>query len=302
MTRTVPAVTEKSVVAIDPKCNVLCVDAATGALRWSLDLVHDFGAAVPPWYAGQCPLVDGSSVILAPAGPETLMLAVELETGKPLWKTNNPRGWKMTHSSVMPMEFAGRRMYLYCGSGGVAGVSAKDGAIEWDTSDWKISIATVPSPVVLPGGRIFLSGGYNAGSMMLQLMEKEGKLVPKTLYKLPPESFGAIQQTPVYRDGFLFGIRQDGRFACLDEQGKAVWSTGPGTAFGLGPFLMAGDLVYAMNDTGKLSLFEATGEKATPLAQAQVIKEGHESWGPMALAGGRLLVRDLTRLVCLEVK
>ena len=31
-----------------------------------------------------------------------------------------------------------------------------------------------------------------------------------------------------------------------------------------------------------------------------MLKDG-EAWGPMALAGGRLLARDLTRLVCLDV-
>ena len=157
ITRTVPAVAEKSVVALDPKCNVLCVDAASGALRWGMNLVQDFGTTIPPWYAGQCPLLDGSTVVLAPGGPEALLMAVDLETGKTLWKTPNPRGWKMTHSSVMPMEFAGRRMYVYCGSGGVVGVSAQDGSILWDTSDWKISIATVASPIPLADGRIFFS-------------------------------------------------------------------------------------------------------------------------------------------------
>ena len=34
VTRTVPAVTEQAVVALDPKCNVVCVDAATGERRW----------------------------------------------------------------------------------------------------------------------------------------------------------------------------------------------------------------------------------------------------------------------------
>ena len=67
------------------------------------------------------------------------------------------------------MEFAGQRMYVYCASKGVVGVSAKDGSILWETTDWKISIATVPSPLILSDGRIFLTGGYNAGSLMLQL-------------------------------------------------------------------------------------------------------------------------------------
>ena len=123
----------------------------------------------------------------------------------------------MTHSSIMPMEFAGKRMYVYCGKGGVAGVSADDGSILWDTTDWKISIATVPSPVILPGGRIFLSGGYNAGAMMLQLEEHGGKIAAKTLQKIAPAAFGSTQHTPIFFDGHLYGVREkDKQLVCLD--------------------------------------------------------------------------------------
>jgi hypothetical protein len=36
------------------------------------------------------------------------------------------------------------------------------------------------------------------------------------------------------------------------------------------------------------------------LAKAKVL-DGIESWGPMAIASGRLIARDLTRMVCLDV-
>jgi hypothetical protein len=55
-----------------------------------------------------------------------------------------------------------------------------------------------------------------------------------------------------------------------------------------------------MNDTGLLRLIDATSDKYNLLSQAQVLK-GRESWGPMALAGGRLIARDFTRMVCLDV-
>lgn len=301
MTRTVPSVTDKFVVAMDPKCNVICVNAADGQLRWALNLVHDCGTTIPPWYAGQCPLIDGSSVILAPGGPDALLMSVELETGKPIWKTPNPRGWKMTHSSLAIVQFGGRKIYLYCGSGGVAGVAAESGELLFDTTDWKISLATVPTPVPMENGKVFLSGGYNAGSLMLQLRQEGPKISTKTLFKLGPEVFGATQQTAVYRDGLIFGIRPDGQFACIDVNGKPVWASGSGTQFGLGPLLMAGDLIFAMNDSGRLTMMEASRSKFVSLGQAQVFKEGHEAWSPMALAGTRLLVRDFTRLMCLEV-
>ncbi|MGO9199042.1 MAG: PQQ-binding-like beta-propeller repeat protein [Limisphaerales bacterium] len=300
MSRTVPAVSDNLAVGLGPKCDVLCVDATTGQLRWGLDLVRQYGTTVPPWYAGQCPLIDRGTVVLAPAGRNALLLALDGQTGQPLWQTPNPHAWKMTHSSVMPMEFAGQRMYVYCANNGVVGVSADTGAILWETTDWKISLATVPSPLILEGGRIFLSGGYNAGSLMLQLKKEGERFLAQTAFRLDPSVFGATQQTPILYQNHIYGVRPDGRFVCLSLEGKTAWASDSKQQFGLGSFLLADGLIFAMNDSGLLRLIEATPEKYTLLSQAQVLK-GRESWGPMALAGGRLLARDLTRMVCLEV-
>jgi len=307
MSRTVPAVTEKYLVALGPQCHVTCldpiagVDPATGKPLWTLDLVRQFGATVPPWYAGQCPLVENDRAIFAPAGPDALLVAIDCRTGKPLWKTPNPRGWRMTHSSIMPMELDGRRMYVYCGSGGVAGVAADDGSLLWSTTDWKISIATVPSPLILPGGKIFFSGGYNSGSLMLQVRHEGGQFTTKTLFRLAPEQFGSTQQTPVFYKGFLYGVREkDKELVCLNPEGNELWSSGTQHRFGLGSYLVADDLIYAMDDTGLLTMAEASPDGWKPLGQAQVL-EGHDAWGPMALVAGRLIVRDFTRMICLDV-
>ncbi len=300
VTRTVPAVTPESVVAIGPKCHVLCVETATGKLRWSIDMVKEFGTTVPPWYTGQCPLIDGDRVILAPASSNVLMLAVEIATGKVLWQTPNPRGWKMTHSSIMPVEFGGRRQFVYPASGGVAGVSAGDGALLWDTDQWKISIATVPCALDLGGGRVFLTGGYNAGSMLLQLKQDGAKMVPEVVWRLKAEVFGATQHAPVFHQNHLFGVRADGRFVCLSLEGKVVWTSEPGLNFGLGSFIRVGDVFLVLNDSGTLHLIGANPAAYRPLAKARVL-EGPESWAPMAFADGRVLARDLHKLVCLDL-
>ena len=177
---------------------------------------------------------------------------------------------------------------MYCANGGVVGVSAKDGSLLWETTAWKISIATVPSPLVLSEGRIFLSGGYNAGSLMLQVKGVQGRWQADTLFKLEPEVFGATQHTPIFFEEHIYGVRADGRFTCLDLQGKPVWTSEAGQQFGLGSFLAGDGLIYAMNDSGLLRLVEASPQRYKLLAQAQVL-QGHESWGPLALADGRLL-------------
>jgi outer membrane protein assembly factor BamB len=300
MSRTVPAVNGKYVVSLGPKCHVTCLDAVSGKRIWMLDLVRQFGASVPQWYAGQCPIIEGNRAILAPGG-SALLIAVDCQTGQVIWKSPNPRAWNMTHTSISPMELAGRRMYVYCGKGGVAGVSADDGSILWDTTDWKISIATCPSPVILPEGKIFFCGGYNSGALLLQVSESGGQFTAKTLLRLKPDQFGSTQHTPILDQGHLFGVREkDKQLVCLDLRGRQVWTSGSKQRFGLGPYLIADGLIYVMDDAGTLTLAEAATSGYEPLAQAHVLP-GHDSWGPMALVAGRLLVRDLTRMTCLDV-
>jgi len=300
MSRTTPTVTDTELVALGPKCHALCVDPATGAIHWLLDLVRKFKATVPQWYNGQCPLIDNGRAILA-VGADALLVALDCKTGDVIWKSPNPNGWAMTHGSITPMEFAGRRMYVYCGKGGVAGVSVDDGKLLWDSSDWKIAIATVPSPVVLPGGRIFLSGGYNAGAMILQLTVERDQIRAHPVRRIKPSDFGSTQQTPILFENHLYGVREkDRELVCLDLEGHVVWSSGPQHRFGIGPYLVADGLIYVLDDDGKLTLAEATAGGYRQLDQAQVL-DGHDAWGPMALAHGRLILRDLVRMVRVDV-
>jgi len=302
MSRTVPTVTDRCVVGLGPKCHVTCLDAVTGEEKWMIDLVKEYGTTIPQWYAGQCPLIDGARVILAPAGPETLMLAVDLETGEVVWKTPNPMAWKMTHVSIVPVDVDGTRTYVYCGHRGVVGVLAETGEILWQTNAWKIGIATVPTPVPVGDGRVFFSGGYNAGSVMMRIERTDaGGFEPRVLYRLGPEVFGATQQTPIFFKGHLYGVRPDGQLVCLDLDGRILWKSGPTVTFGLGPFLVADDLLYALDDDGHLSLVRAVPDRFERLATARVL-QGSDAWGPLALAGGRLIARDLRKMVCLMVE
>jgi outer membrane protein assembly factor BamB len=184
----------------------------------------------------------------------------------------------------------------------VVGVNAEDGKVVWKTTAWKIGIATVPSPVVTEDGRIFLTGGYNAGSAMLQLKAQEKDLAVETLFRLKAKEFDSPQQTPILYDGNLYAVRSDGQLACADLGGKVLWASGPSHTFGLGPYLIADGLLFVMNDKGVLTLAEATPVGYKPLGQAAIFEHGRDAWGPMAIAGGRLLVRDFTRMACLDVR
>jgi outer membrane protein assembly factor BamB len=305
MSRTVPAVTDKYVVTLGPKGHVTCLDAKTGEFRWMLNLVKEFGTTIPQWYAAQCPLIDDGKVILAPAG-NVLMMAVDCATGATVWQTPNPDKWVMTHSSIVPMEFRGSRFYIYCGgsteAGGVVGVSAKDGQVLWKTDQWKVR-TNVPMPVVVGEDRIFLTAGYGQydnGCMVLRLSESDGKILVQPEFKQPTSVFGSMQHTPIFYDGYIYGVGMDKQLICLDLQGKVVWTSTSGNTFGNGPYAIADGLIYVLDDSGVLTFVEAASSGYTQLGRAKVLG-GIESWAPMAIASGRLIVRDLTRMVCLDM-
>ena len=46
---------------------------------------------------------------------------------------------------------------------------------------------------------------------------------------------------------------------------------------------------------------EATTEGYRRLSQCEVFADGHDAWGPMALVNGRLILRDMTRMACLDL-
>lgn len=298
MSRTVPAVADGFVVTMGPKCHVSCLNARTGQLIWAMDLVNEYGTQEPLWYAGQCPRIENGRVIIAPGG-KALMIAVECATGKVVWQTENPDHWQMTHSSILPMNFADKRMYVYCTSGGVAGVDAENGQVLWKTDQWKLK-TNVPTPVDCGEGKIFFSAGYNKGCMMLKLEQQDQHIIPKILFTLKADVFGADQQTPIFYEGYLYGVSADKKLTCLDRDGKILWKSDDANKYGLGSYMIADGKIIILNDDGILSLIRAKSDVFAMLGQARVL-DGHECWGPPALAAGRLIVRDLTMMVCLDI-
>ena len=303
LSRTVPALVDDCVITMGPRCHVACWDAASGACRWLIDLAASHGATVPRWYSGQCPLVDGDHLILAPCG-SSLLIAVDYRTGELVWESPNPRSWRMTHASIMPMVIEGHPTYVYCGSGGVVGISAVDGTLLWDSTEWPEQFATSPSPLVLPDDRVLLSSGYGnkTGGLLLQVKLTDGQFSIDVTRKLSPRQFNSEQQTPILFEDHIYGIRKrgGGQLVCLDLKGDEVWNSGT-DRFGHGPYLIADGLIVCMDNRGKLTLAEALPTGYQRLAQHEVFADGHDAWGPMAIVDGRLILREMTRMVCLDL-
>ena len=311
LSRTIPAVNKKYAVTIGPKCQVMCVDRLTGDLKWGLDMAKQYETEPPFWYTGQCPLLEGDTVIIAPGG-KSLMVAIDCKTGKPVWETPNPKQWKMSHSSVMTARIGGKKMYIYFAIGGVCGVSASGadaGKLLWESGDFSPAVVA-PSPVVLDDGRILLTAGYGAGTAMVQVKLKDGKWVAKMLQQFrTQEGIASEQQTPVFYKGVVYAILPKDAGANRNEfvavsavDGKKVLATsGKDERFGLGPYFVADGKFFILNDDGEMTIARVSADSFKVLDKSKILT-GQDAWGPLAISGGYLLARDSKELVCLDIR
>ena len=311
ISRTVAATDGGAVVTVGPQCHVLCLDARSGAYRWGFNLAGRYGAKVPLWYTGQCPLIENGVAVLAPAGTNVVLCGVDVTSGATVFETPSPAGLSMSHSSVMVLVAEGVRQYVYAALGGIIGVAAdgaERGKLLWRTGEFNPSVIA-PSPVPLADGRFFMTAGYGYGGAMFRVARKGPEWQAELLFKTDRKQFASEQQTPVFLDGLLYAVLpSDGggerqQLVCMTPEGERLWSSGKENVFGLGPYVAASSgLMYLLNDVGTLSLARVGRGGYTPLARHALMDgKGRDAWGPMLLVGGRLYLRDSTRLYCLEV-
>jgi outer membrane protein assembly factor BamB len=308
ITRTVPSVSARLVFSFDPKCRFYVLDAKTGKLVWQKNLVQEYKATIPGWYAGQNPLLDGDRVVLATGG-DAVAVAFDQATGKEVWRTPNPGKDVMSHASLMPATIGGVKQYLYLTMNKVVGIAAADGALLWSIP-FAAKMAACPSPLPIGDGRVFVTSGYEAGSMMIQVDKGPSGFTVKKLYDLTAAQFNSEVHTPVLYKNLLFavGSKTRGRFTALGLDGKPVWQSPVASGnpagtrtFELGGFLLADGMFFALDGkSGALRLIEASTTGYKELASAQLLS-GEEVWAPPALSNGRLVVRDMSQLLCLQV-
>ena len=311
MSRTIPAVTEKYVLTLGPRGHVMCTDRITGDFRWGLNVALEYGGDIPLWNTGQCPLEYEGKAIIATGG-KSLVVALDMETGELLWETPNPKGWQMSHSSIIPWEYRGIKMFVYSSFGGACGIAAdgeREGQILWETAAWNHQ-TVAPSPLCFDDGKVYLTAGYGAGSMVLQLTGEGPDFGLEVVAEFSPrEGLASEQQTPVVYNGYVIGVQPKDAGALRNQMicvhpsdfTRVVWGSGGDIRFGLGPYMIADGKMFLVDDDGTLVIIRPRTDRYEELDRFQVI-EGHDSWGPIAVADGYLLMRDSRNLLCLDMR
>lgn len=313
--RTVPFVDERNVWTVGPHGHLFCFDKNTQQPVWNVNLREEFEAERPNWGFSQSPLVYNEKVIVAPQGKKAGIVAFDKLSGAVVWQIRPLKGHNF-HVTPMLANFGGTNQVVMISpynrndstqTHEVISVDANTGEVLWEYHGLK-SYATIAPPTVVDESHLFLTdcsynGNYNPVSILLEVKKEGGKFVVNELWKT--EEAGCKMHPGIVVGEHIY-LNNNGRpngMVCLDMNGKSVWKKESGGNFEMGSLIKVG--AYLINQdgkTGEIALIEPSPDAYKELARASFFdSKKPQAWAPMAFSRGKLLVRDMEKMVCVSL-
>ncbi len=326
--RSTPAIDGDYIYTCGSFGDVYCFDARTHKPIWKKNVWKDHGGGrVPNWGICQNPLIYGDMLILASQTKKAGIVAYDKTNGQIRWVSQALPGLVSYVTPVVVNIDAQDQLVMITAtsrreSGGrsapaggwgdepddgvdgvVLGIDIKNGKTLWTYKGWQSRIP-INNVTDIGNGRLFVSGGYMAGSAMIKIQRNNNRYSVEELYTT--HDFGTHVHPAVLYKGHLYGhcttnSRRDG-MACMSIDGKLKWKTGRSPVFDKGGFILADDLILSVDGTdGILYIIEPNPEGFKKLASVDLL-DTKECWGPLALTDGKLLIRDQKQMKCVAVR
>ena len=286
-----PTVDGDKVFVFGQSGELMALNAADGKVIWEKDLAKELGFGIGTWGLTGSPLVYGDLLILNAGTHGT---AVKKSTGETVWSSG---GGNNGYATPVPFEVDGENLLAIFSADGLHAVEPKTGKLAW-THPWETRYeVNAADPVVLGGGRLFISSGYGRGGAVLKV-SRGGAEVDWENTNIRTQFNPAV-----LIGGYLYGIdgnTSDGRSAtlkCIDPKSGAVkWSE----VTGFGGVAAVGDTLVVLNESGELITGKASPDGFKELARTQAIAK--KCWTIPTIAAGKLLVRNQAgTLVCFDL-
>ncbi|QDU79848.1 outer membrane biogenesis protein BamB [Polystyrenella longa] len=290
--RATPTFFDSKIYALGATGILNCLDASTGKLIWSRDILEDAEAGNLTWAMSASPLVYDDFVVCNPGGDQN----------KSVVKYNRNDGSIVWQSGSRAAGYAGavlatigdvRQLLVFDGDGlGSFGEATGEQLwfYEW-TNQPKVNAAL---PVVLDDESIFISSGYAVGSARLKpVQDEDGAWAVEEVW-VSKNKFRLKFQDAVLIGDYAYGA-DDGILAALDlSTGKRLWKKG---RYGYGQIVRVDDYIIVLTEQGDLALVEATPEEMTELYRMPAL-QGGITWNHPAVAGDKLLIRNAEEAAC----
>ncbi|MBN2476094.1 MAG: PQQ-binding-like beta-propeller repeat protein [Pirellulales bacterium] len=306
--RCTPTVDGELLYALGTEGTLVCLEAATGDVRWQKSLPDDFGGKMMSgWKYSESPLIDARRLICTPGGDAAAIVALDKKTGATLWKTALPALGGQTkegagYSSVVAAEIQGIRQYVQLLGRGLVGVDAETGQFLWGYGRVANTTANITMPVVR-GNYVFATTSYNTGCALLEIVRRGPAFQAKEVYFLPSRQFDNHHGGIVLLGDHVYGGSGQNRGApvCLElATGKIVWKQKP-LARGSASVLYADGRLLFRYDRGLLALVEATPEAFRVQGTFEPPVGTGPAWAHPVIHGEKLYLRHNDLLLCYEL-
>ncbi len=284
--RCVPLIDGERVFLFGASGDLRCVSFADGREIWLRHTHKDFGAREGYFGAGSTPIVIDDKLLVNVGGFRgPAVAAFSLDKGKTLWETFEDTA---SYCSRVAAMRDGKQLAIFITRLNLVGLDPADGAVKFQVPFGRRGPTVNGANPLVIGDRVFATAHYGVGALMAKI--EDGQLT--TLWE-NDDSLSSHYPTPIYVDGYLYGIHGQDRatplhLRCVDAKtGRVMWSEDD---FGIGTLILADGKLLITKLDGEVVLAKPAPEKYIELSRAQIGRSTTRALP--ALSDGMLYLRD----------
>jgi outer membrane protein assembly factor BamB len=285
--RSTPAVAGGKVVTFGASAILSCLDAGSGKVVWRKENPAN---VVPQFYTGMSPLiVDNVCIVHVGTNDNGQILALDLNTGgeKWTWAGDGP-----AYASPSVMTFEGKKHLIVQTEKNLISLNLADGKLLWQlATPVKQRFYNCTSPYI-DGQTIYLTG-QGSGMKAVKVEKSGNEIVTKELWSNP--EVGAKWNTPILKDGFLFGFTDLKRVYCINAStGQTAWIDNTVNS-DFATIVDCGSVLIGLPSTANLLVM-----KPNPAAYSEIAKYKVSETAIYAfpvIAGNKIYIKDAETLM-----
>ena len=288
--RGTPTVDGDRVYALGGNGDLSALDARTGKIVWSKNILTEFGGSNIVWGISESPLVLGNKVLVNAGGPGASIVALNKANGSVIWKSQSDEAG---YSSAIPVEVNGTTQVVFFTAERAVGLDAKDGRLLWEYGRPANNVANVATPISR-GNRVFISSDYGTGGGVIEI-----KADNKAQEIWFTKDMRNHHSSSVLIGDYLYGFSSSILTAIRFDTGEIAWRD---RSVGKGSLVYADGNLYCFSEKGVVGLVEATPTGYKEKGRFRIEPGSLETWAHPVVAGGRLYLRDQDTIYAYDVR
>lgn len=289
--RSTPAIASGKIVTLGVAGLLSCLDAATGKVLWRKeDVTH----AAPDNWPGMSPLIADGLCIASLGKKDTgIVVAYDLITGNEKWKWAG-EGPSFSSPSLMTIEKTKQVVLLT--EKNLIGLALSDGKLLWQVpAPAQQRYFNAVSPYI-DGQTIYYSGS-GKGTKAIKVIKQGEKYVTEELWN--NTTIGGKFNTPILKDGFLYGFSDQKRIYCINAStGETAWVDNA-VSSDFGSIVDCGSVIIGLTSTQNLIVLKPDAKAYTEIVRYKVSETPVYAY-PI-VAGNDIYVKDAESLIVFKL-